>query len=351
MGVKKILPSPKWKLEEIVNHDLITGNSFFVGCVSFEDRCKTAVRKMLPVVNQSFPMTFIEFEDDECTYSLWKSKCDSQTYGNWTTLERMMHGANIKINDRPIRYSMASRTEDILKLKDYFGNFIKENFPKGNGVRAILDFSCIPGYFAFQLLKHMIEDETIHDLVILYTKPGKYPPVNEPLKTSPFDKTKPDFLPAFGIGGDKVKWVVSLGFDQDSVINAERIRDRSLKIEKKYVLIPFPGYKPEYVYRTFYDNKKILEANQDFRYVPADNPFRTFDLLCEIINNEINFILSSFGPKPIGLGMAMAAVKLKLPILHVQAINYNPGYSSGEGDTLAYWVKYRGKCWWEYINT
>jgi hypothetical protein len=347
MDVKKILPDPKWKLEEIVNHDFITGNSFFVGCVSFEDRCKTAVKKMLPVVNQSFPMTFIEFENDECTYSTWKDKCDYQINGNWTALEGMMHDANIKTNERPIKYRMVSRSEDIFKLKDHLWDFKKKNFPEENGVRAILDFSCIPSYFAFQLLKHLIEDDNIHDLIILYTKPLSYPPHNGLLKTSPFDKTRPDFLPAFGIGGDNARWVVGLGFDYDSVKNAKRIKE-SLIIEKQYVLIPFPGYEPEYVYRTFYENKKILEGDQSFLYVPADNPFQTFDVLCQIIKDEKNFILSSFGPKPIGLGMTMVAIKLKLPILHVQAINYNPDYSSGEGDTLAYWVKYRGRCWWEY---
>lgn len=346
MDVKKILPDPKWKLEEIVNHDFITGNSFFVGCVSFEDRCKTAVKKMLPVVNQSFPMTFIEFENDECTYSTWKKKCDSQINDNWTALEGMMHDANIKINERPNKYRMVSRSEDIFKLKDHLWDFKIKKFPGKNGIRAILDFSCIPSYFAFQLLKHLIEDDNIHDLIILYTKPLSYPPPNGPLKTSPFDKTRPDFLPAFGIGGDKVNWVVGLGFDYDSVKNAERISD-ILKIDKHYVLIPFPGYEPEFVYRTFFENKKILEGDQSFLYVPADNPFQTFDVLCQIIKDEKKFILSSFGPKPIGLGMTMVAVKLKLPILHVQAINYNPDYSSGEGDTLSYWVKYRGRCWWE----
>lgn len=346
MDENKILLDPKWKLEDIINHDLITGNTFFMGCVSFEDRCRTAVKKMLPVVNQSFPMEFIEFEDDECTYFPWKNKCDSQTRDNWTAIKSMVHSAGIEIDGHPIRYSMVSRREDVLKLKYDLGNFKKKNFPGGNGLRSILDFSCIPSYFAFQLLKNMIEDETIHDLIILYTKPQSYASTG-PLKKSPPDKTKPDFLPAFGIGKDKARWVVGLGFDSDSVRNAERIRD-SISIKEQYVLIPFPCYEPEYVYRTFYENKKILEGNQRFWYAPADNPFQTFNSLCEIINSEKNFILSSFGPKPIGLGMTMAAVKLKLPILHVQAVDYNPEYSSGEGDTLAYWVKYRGKCWWEY---
>lgn len=347
MDENKILPDPKWKLEEIVNHDLITGNTFFIGCVSFEDRCRTAVKKILPVVNQLFPMKFIEFEDDECTYFPWKNKCDSQTSDNWKAIKSMVHRIGIELDGQPIRYRMASRREDVLKLKYDLGDFRKKKFPEGKDLRAIFDFSCIPSYFAFQLLMYMIEDDTIHDLIILYTKPLKYPPPNEPLKKSPPDKTKPDFLPAFGIGGSQVKWVVGLGFDYDSVKNAERIRD-SLKIEKQYVLVPFPGYEPEYVNRTFYENKKILEGDQRFRYVSADNPFQTFDLLCTIIKDEKKFILSSFGPKPIGLGMAMAAVKLKLPILHVQAVDYNPDYSSGEGDTLAYWVKYRGKFWWEY---
>lgn len=342
-----------WLFEDIFSANFFVDGTIFLGCISFEDRCKTAAQRISAILTETIPIKFFEIEDDECTYPVWKEECKSKIKKNWVELKIILSKKGITLNDWPDTYKMSSRPEEILKLKFDIRAFKKENSPAGGKIKCVFDLSCIPSYFAYQLLKDLVEDDSIDDLIVLYTKPRKYPPKNEVLKTSPFDKTKPDFLPSFNISNirkGKVKWIVGLGFDYDSIKNAQRIKESNLNIDKTHLIIPFPPYKPEYLYRALNENKDLLDRNQDFLYVPADNPFRAFHVITGIAKNSEEFILSSFGPKPIGLGFCMAAIKLNIPILHVQATNYNPNYSTGEGSTLVYWVKYGGKPWWDYFE-
>lgn len=342
MGLTDILPDPKWELRELLNNGLLTKQTFFLGCVSYEDRCKTAIRRLLSFSDEPIPMNFVTIEDDECTHPPWREKCREKTEQNWKELQEVLSKAPVRLATQPRKYKISRRAEDVLRLKDDIRRFKEGRFSTGSELRCILDVSSIPSYFSLQLLKTLVEDDTIRDLIILYTKPQSYP--NEVLKLSPFDTTKPDFLPSFGRVDGNVTWVVGVGFDYDSVKNAEKIRD-VLNVEEVYAVVPFPGYKPQYAFRAMTENAELIQDREHLRYAPADSPFRTFHLLRELAKGNKRLMLSSFGPKPMCLGFGLAAIKMNIPILHVQATNYNPNFSIGEEDTLAYWIKYRGNMW------
>lgn len=344
MKLTEILPDPKWELRELINNGLLTKQTFFLGCVSYEDRCKTAIRRLLSFSDEPIPMNFTEIEDDECTHPPWKKKCREKTEQNWKELQEILPKASVRLANQPRKYKISKRAEDFLRLKDDIRRFKGDRFSAGSKLRCILDVSSMPSYFALQLLRALVEDDMIFDLIVLYTKPKNYPYPPEMLKLSPLDKTKPDFLPSFGRVDEKVTWIVGVGFDYDSVKNAERIKD-ILNVEKVYSIIPFPGYKPEYVFRAMTENAGLIQDKEDLFYAPADNPFKTFRLLCGLVKRNRHFMLSSFGPKPMCLGFGLAAIKMNVPILHVQATNYNPNFSIGEENTLAYWIKYRGNMW------
>ena len=343
------IAEPKYNFEEIVDDGLLIGNTFFLGCVSYEDRCKTVANAI--IIKNKIPMHFIQIEDDECTFLPWKTKCNDNTVTNWNDLRSSAAKADIKLADTPLKYKMSNRAEDILKLRNDIKSIINKVKSNDAKLRFILDLSCIPSYFSFQLLKYFINDIKIDDFVILYTKPQNYAPEEEGLKTSPPDSTTPVFLPSFGNRKEKIykcHWIVGVGFDYDSVKNAERIKE-VIYIEKINIIIPFPGYEPEYVTRTMKENQHLLEDKNDFWYAPADNPFRTFRVIDELVTSDRKYILSAFGPKPMALGFCMAAIKFNLPLLHVQATNYNPNFSTGYSNTFVYWIKYKGKIWWDSI--
>lgn len=347
----KILPDPKWKLEELIKDDLLTENTFFVGCVSFEDRCNAAITRMSPVINNRMPLYFVVIDDDECIDVTWRNGCVSQTENNWKGLNEILSRVGSGLNGQPVKYLMSNRREGILMLKEDLNRFIMKNIPPNN-IRCILDLSCVPSYFALQLLKHLIENVLIDDLIVLYTKPGTYASKDELLKRSPFSKSHPEFLASFrspNITKGPINWIVSVGFDYDSVRNAEKIK-QTLNIKGVYVVVPFPSYRPEYMVRAMQENQSLLSEGEKFFYAPADNPFRTFQVIRLLVGQGKNFIISTFGSKPMALGCGLAAIKLDLPILHVQATDYNPRFSQGQEDTLAYWIKYKKKPWWDYLS-
>jgi hypothetical protein len=342
------LADPKYWLSEIIENGLLAEDTFFIGCLSFEDRCMAAAETLLKL--SEIPLYFIKVDDDECTYPPWKKDCDSKTKENWKNLLSAALNFNKNIETSPFNYKMSSRAEDILNMKTDLHK-LKKKFIMGNGLRCLLDITCMPSYFSFPLIKYLIEDQNIEDLIILYTKPEEYPPQEEALKTSPFDITHPSFLPSFSSGDVKIKkanWIVGIGFDYDSVKNAERIKE-VLDVEQINILVPFPAYRPEYVFRTMKENSALLELNQDFWFAPADNPFRTFKVISGLVRGNERSILSSFGPKPMSLGFCLAGIKHNLKILHVQATNYNPKFSIGDSETFTYWIKFKGNIWWDKI--
>jgi hypothetical protein len=334
----------------------MTEDFLFIGCISYEERCNEAVKLVLgSTSNVVSAVALLEIDDDECTYPSWKEDCQRKTLKHRNEIEEFINENEVRAPSKPLKYAMSRRSQDIVRMKSDIEQTVLELFPSSPGVKCLVDITCMPSYFYFQLVKHLAEKNSLNEIIVLYTKPRDYPK-NEPLKVSPFDRTKPDFLPAFGTPSGieellekhkKVTWIVGVGFDYDSVKNAERIRD-VMKIEKTNLIIPFPAYRPEYVVRTMKENQKLLKNDESFFYAPADNPFRTFQLIEELMGKGRDFVLSTFGPKPMGLGFCLAAIKNELPIIHVQATNYNPDFSSGSSDIFVFWLKHNGTVCYEY---
>jgi hypothetical protein len=53
-------------------------------------------------------------------------------------------------------------------------------------------------------------------------------------------------------------------------------------------------------------------------------------------------VLAPFGPKPHTLGMALSALQHNLGLYYTQPLVYDPDYSTGPGDPVAYVVKWDG---------
>ena len=350
----RVVSEPKWRLEELQGEGFAAEDVFFIGCVSYEERCRTAAKRIFGSTdNPTSAAVFLEIDDDECTFPSWRERCRTKLSENRERIETLLNEKHVRKLNAPLSYRMSERREHTAKLRSDIEEAERQLFPDGRALKCILDVTCMPSYFFFQLVKYLLYDERVADLIVSYTKPEDYPS-EEPLKVSPFDKTKPEFLPSF-VTDDvldellnrhrKIGWIVCVGFDYDSVKNAERIRD-ILNIDAIDIVIPFPAYRPEYVVRTMKENQDLLRNNQHFSYAPADNPFRTFQKVNQLIGNSHNFALSTFGPKPMALGFCMSAISTGIPIIHVQATNYNPDFSRGESETFVYWLKYRTEFWW-----
>jgi len=327
----------------LVEQQYCSSNTLLIGCLSYEERCLASINILLNAAAYEGAAFLFDIDDDECTHLPWKTSCNQNTHKYWVEIEDKINTNTSSWQVTKNKYRMSKRTEHVLALIEDIDIQIKSLSDSKGPIKCILDVTCIPSYFALQLFKALLINTKIKDFIVLYTKPKDYP--EEILKISPYDKTSPDFLRIYGnCNLNSVKWIVGVGFDNDSVKNALRIKEQ-LRVDATYLVVPFPGYRPEYVVRSMTENSSLLQNNRSFHFAQADNPFRSYKLICEIVNNEPNFILSTFGTKPMAIGFAMAAIKLKLPILHVQATNYNPNFSTGIQSTSAYWIKYDFKNW------
>lgn len=339
-----LLPDPIFDLLTHSDDALCTSNTIMVGCVSYEERCKGAITTLMDKGIDKINVMLFDIEDDECTHTPWRVESKQKTEDCWADFLLMMTSKGLSWKIDKNSYKMSKRREHVFflieNIKSYIDNLYQGKLP----VRVMLDITCMPSYFALQLLKSMLAYEIVADLVILYSKPVDYP--EKTLKVSPYDKTSPDFLPLFGHRerSSSVKWIVGVGFDNDSVCNALRIKE-NIEVSSTFIVVPFPGYRPEYVVRSMTENENLLKSNKHFHFAQADSPFKTYSLISEIVYKSTDFILSSFGPKPMAVGFALAAHKYNLPILHVQATNYNPNFSVGIRGTSCYWVKQNYVIW------
>lgn len=52
-----------------------------------------------------------------------------------------------------------------------------------------------------------------------------------------------------------------------------------------------------------------------------------------------NVTLSPMGPKPVSLGLCLAAIRNNLRVVYAQPWAYNPNYTIGYKMTYSYWVR------------
>ena len=78
--------------------------------------------------------------------------------------------------------------------------------------------------------------------------------------------------------------------------------------------------------------------HEDFKYASATDPFHTCDVVLRLARSlgGIHCIGSPLGPKPMTLGMILAALEHDITLVVSQARTYNPKYSVGSGRTYAY---------------
>ena len=292
MDYTDTLPSPKWNINDI-GSSIIDETTLFIGCITYEDRCTTAVERVVNfLIKQKTILGFIEIEDDECTYQPWKERCKRKTEKNWLKLNSILGSVGVTLpEDHKLEFRMSRRSEHFLQLLEQINNLKNKVKSATGNVRCVLDASCLPSYFALRLLKALIDDVSITELTIVYTKPGTY--TKGELKFTPPDKTKADFLPFFGRVDGKVKWIVAVGFDFDSYKNADKILSETLNIDEVHTILPFPGYRPDYLIRTMTQNKELIDNSDQIYYSPADNPFRTYKLIKSIVGQSRNCILST----------------------------------------------------------
>ena len=211
----------------------------------------------------------------------------------------------------------------------------------------ILDISTMPKRWFFPILKLLIRDDRVQNLVITYASPMHYA---ETLSENP-DPIR--MFPGFAGDGtteyDSV--VVGIGFEPLGIPNLFT----ELRISRIRLIFPFPPGPPAFLRNWMF--VKPIEEMTDTQEIGTpdrvsihlfDCP-QVFDALREMTDlGTRTAVLAPYGPKPMSLAMCLFSLaasnagKPAVPVYYSQPRRYAADYSTGVRGTNAYCVKLAG---------
>jgi hypothetical protein len=324
--------------------ELLDGEPWaFIGCVSFEDRWESYInhfstRGIQPTVSHVlFPI------DSD---SRWKDVCSQRQEEHW-----IASVANHKW--RSVRTDI-----ELLRATPWYHaiRFYKRAAADAAKVGVstfLIDFTTMPRVCYLPIIHAALNDSTIKTLVVVYSQPKEYK--TGALTSEPVDAIViPPFgeLPVRTRKRPKVAWVPILGFEPCFITKiSERLAEYAWQ-GRVFPLIGYPAYEPAFFERTLNDSARVVvESVKDygsrdhFIYSNAADPFETRETILRLVSqspDDLHWMGSPMGSKPMALGMLLAACEVPMTIIIARPRSYHPQYSSGCGPQHVYPLKLHG---------
>jgi hypothetical protein len=317
---------PWGTLEYIADVFLQTTPCQVVGCLSPEER-SVAVPIVCADTGAARPL-LIAVEDPHDAFPDYSQETQRRIDANAATLSG--HGIAFRLENAALL-----ATEDEL---DALVALVTEDAGKAGAV--VLDITAFPKRFFCFIMKQLLSNSSIPNLVVTYTQAETY--TTERLAE---DTSGPEALPGFaGPPPPSDTLVVSVGFETfsiESLIELYRAETRHL-----HFLMPFPpdGDRTTRTWRTLMQlvGGKPERLVDCVDAVAAWDAERVYTLLKRLKGSKGALVLAPFGPKPHTLGMALFALSHKCGLSYSQPKSYRPDYSGGWGRTWAYVLKWQG---------
>lgn len=297
-----------------------------IGCISFEDRC-CGLQNILTSGSHDVQSTLYTYINPPNT-----PQADSQ-------LEKL----------RKNKYSLFAggvtpadiRTYNLLSPVETFLTDCSEFVKTSNG-NILLDITCFPKRFFFPMIKQLVREVQVKNLIVTYTKPSGY--TDNDLSGDPSewahiptfiaeDFEKKAEVAVIGVG------FVPLGLSQ---LLVDEFQDAEVRL-----LFPYPPGPPNFqrnweFVRQIEDSLPSLNPS-DMRRVHTLDMSDAFDQIDKLTNGgELSALLAPYGPKPISVAMALHATKYDAPVYYTQPNYYAHDYSFGIKETYGYWLKFDG---------
>lgn len=234
-------------------------------------------------------------------------------------------------------HELFEKTGDTIQ---WIENFIAEAAPN-----VIVDITSFPKRFFFPIIKKMLKNDTIENLIVTYTVPKAYP--TEDLAEN-FETWRP--LPLFaGKLEHPTRLIINVGYLAMGL--PEELEqagpDRLVKL-----IFPFPDSPASYVRNSGFVRtieKNLRPERVELRRVGVNDVPDAFDhLLMWTEDGREPALMAPYGPKPISLAMCIFATLTDSAVYYTQPRTYNPNYSIGvsyrEGvpETYAYCLRLAG---------
>ncbi|WP_411827521.1 hypothetical protein [Luteolibacter sp. AS25] len=213
------------------------------------------------------------------------------------------------------------------------------------GSAIILDITSFPKRFFFPLLRTLIKNVEVRDLVVAYGCPKTYLD-GEKLSEG---AGKWDYLPGFlgkELGSDVL--IASVGFMVESLQDYLSSAEAHPAVQ---LLMPFPS-NPTSVRRAWESIISLQNNRSGEKFVKhrldANDISMAFDRICSLSRSKESVSFAPFGPKPISAAMCLYAAQIESAVHYPQPESYHPDYSKGvasvDGKPFVngYWIKHNG---------
>jgi hypothetical protein len=198
-----------------------------------------------------------------------------------------------------------------------------------SGPHVVLDISGLPKRFFFPMIRALLgSGEHVLDIVVTYTVAAEYARIDGRLSLNPMEAA---YLPSFagaGFASSPQQMFLSLGFQSLGVIPI--LKSTASAGAKIDILFPYPTGNAQLgiIWDFVSEINEVFSESQ--RRVVAASPLD--------VNSAYNRLTSApkqttwllpYGPKPISLAMAIAAVRRDWSVYYTQPRHYRPDYSKG----------------------
>lgn len=217
-----------------------------------------------------------------------------------------------------------------------------EAFRASSGNSVVLDISSMPKRFFFPLLRFLIRDSSIENLVVVYTVAGTY---SDDLTA---DAQEWDNLPTYvnaNPAWSPRQLVVGIGHQPLGLPTLwSGLSQQALALR---LMMPLPPGPPHVAKNWRFIHSLVGESNPNrCRVVAVDarDVSSAFTLIAGFGESGVgDLMLAPYGPKPISLAMAVYALVADLPVFYNQPNLYNPEYCLGVGRAHGHELNY-GYC-------
>lgn len=218
---------------------------------------------------------------------------------------------------------------------------------------VVLDITSMPKRFFFPILRKLVQDNDVKNLLLTYSSPREY---TDGMLYEDIDSWRN--LPGFGGASSNAEnLIISIGFLVESL--TRYLSDNPDHGQIK-MLIPFPA--PLSVLKRTWESVSNMERDQDgarfekYRIDTLDMS-TAFNYIEQLTSNSQNSTaFAPFGPKPISVAMCLYAMQTDSAVYYPQPTVYHPEYSLGirnddpNSAVTAYWVKYEGENLYEIAS-
>lgn len=323
-----------------LSHFLSNAPWSFVGCASFEERWVGLAE--LADSLQLVPSRAVTLYPID-TGSAYELQCSARQQASWSGSR-----ANNQWNSTLVNVELLGSAPWLVIRDALEAAFADAQAPR----RMVIDVTAMPRLCMFSVVEWALRQSGIDELTVSYTEPISYG--SGPLHSEPTGATVVppfDHLPATTVTRQDVSWIPILGFGPTFAREIFEAISSDYELgESIYPIIGFPAFDPSFFERCVADSSGVFENNgivhTQFRYACASDPFETRDVITRLMDATPPghlWIGSPMGPKPMNLGMMLAAVDKPLTIMINQARTYHPDYSRGIGPTHMYVLREQGR--------